>query len=68
MLIEARKGAHYARLGKISFDERSYRLNHLTVENVWCFGKIDINFDDQLVTSGVGRANSGNLRRKEVVK
>ena len=65
---EARKNAHYARPGHVSFDQRSYKLCTFAVE---CFGRLGgmaYEFVDQLATHVVGGQNGGEITRKGAVK
>ena len=65
---EARKNAHYARSGHVSFDERSYKLCTFAVE---CFGRLGgmaCEFVDQLVQHVVGGQDGGEISIKGVVE
>ena len=65
---EARKCPHYARLGHVSFDERSHKLATLAVESFGRLGVEGSNFIDQLAASVVGGRDGGSMARKGVVK
>ena len=65
---EARKCPHYARLGHVSFDERSHKLATLAVESFGRLGVEDSSFIDQLAASVVGGRDGGSMAREGVAK
>ena len=65
---EARKSNHYARVGQVSFDERSHKLVTLAVESFARLGKEGSELIDQLAASIVGGTDGGSLSRKGVCK
>ena len=58
---------HYARLGQVSFDERSYKLASLAVECFGRLGKEDSDLIDQVAASIVGGTDASSLARKASV-
>ena len=65
---EVRKHNHYARLGQVSFGERSYKLATLTVESFGCLGKEGSNLVDQVAASIIGGTDASSLARNGVCK
>ncbi len=65
---EARKSAHYASPGHVSFDERSFKLVPLAVESFGRLGVSGYELVDQLATSMVGGSGGGDVTQKGVVK
>ena len=63
---EARKHNHYARVGHVSFDERSHKLITLAVESFGRFGRERSEFIDQLATSVVGGRDGGAMAKKGI--
>ena len=60
---EARKHNHYARVGHVSFDERSHKLITLAVESFGRFGRERSEFIDQLATSVAGGRDGGAMAK-----
>ena len=61
---EARKRQHYARLGHVSFEERSHELTTFAAES---FGRLGVQgsyFIDQLAASVVGGRDGGSMARQ----
>ena len=65
---EARKNAHYATPGNISFDTRSFKLCTFAVECFGRLGKSAAELVDQLATHIVGGHEGGAMQMKGVVK
>ena len=65
---EARKRNHYARPGQVSFDERSYKLVALAVENFGRLGKEGSDLIDQVAANIVGGTDASSRARKGVCK
>ena len=65
---EARKDAHYARPGHVSFDQRSYNLCTFAVECCGRLGGMACEFVDQLATHVVGGQDGGKISMKGVMK
>ena len=66
---EAHKNAHYARPGRVSFEERRHKLTTLlAVESFECLEKGGIEFFNQLTTGINGEWDSENLGRGSVPK
>ena len=63
---EARNRNHYARVGQVSFNERSNELVTLAVESLGCLGKEGSELIDKLAASIVGGTDGGSLTRKSV--
>ena len=64
----AGKRQHYARLRRVSFDERSRELDALAVESFGCLGVESSKFIDQVAVSVEGGADGGSMPKKGVVK
>ena len=64
---EARKHNPYARVGQVSFDERSHKLVTRTVESFGRLGKEGSELIDQLAASIVGGTDGGPLSIKKGV-
>ena len=66
---EARKRQHYARLGHVSFDERSHKRTTVAVDR---FERLGVEgsyyFIDQLAASVAGGRDGGSMARKGVLK
>ena len=62
---EARKRSHYARPGQASFDERSFKLATLVVENFGRLGKEGSDLINQVAASNVRGTGGASLRSKE---
>ena len=58
------KNEHYAYLGQVSLNKRSYKLTTLTVEKFGRLGKGGNKFVDQLTTTVIGGADNGNLTQE----
>ena len=65
---EARKRNHYARVGHVSFDERSHKLVTLAVESFGRLGREGSEFIGQLATSVVGARDGGAMAKKGICK
>ena len=65
---EARKLNHYARVGHVSFDERSHELVTLAVESFRRLGREGSKFIDQLATSVVGGRDGRAMAKKGICK
>ena len=59
---EARKRNHYARMGQVSFDERSCKLATLAVESLGRLGNESSDLIDQADRSGNGKHSGRNGR------
>ena len=64
----ARKRAHYARPGRVSFDEHSFKLTTLAVKSFGRLGESGDEVVNQLAVNAVGGVNGGHIARKGVVK
>ena len=65
---EARKRNHYARVGQVSFDERSQKLVTLAAETFGRLGNEGSELIDQLTASIVGGTDGGSLSRPGAFK
>ena len=65
---EAPKRSHCARLGQVSFDERSYKLSALAVERFRRLGKEGSGLIDQVAARIFGGTNGPSFARKGVCK
>eukprot|EP00904_Undaria_pinnatifida_P009514 jgi/Undpi1/5693/HiC_scaffold_2.g00967.m1 len=65
---EARKRNHYARPGRVSPDEHSYKLATLAVESFARLGKEGSDLIDQVAASIVGGTDASSITRKGVCK
>ena len=65
---EARKRNHYARVGHVSFDERSHKLVTLAVQSFGRLGREGSKLIDQLATNVVGGRDGGAMAKKDICK